>query len=44
MKELEINYNFLRKHQAINKYPYELATDLELGKNRWLDLIKMSKV
>lgn len=42
MKGYEIYYNFVRKHQAINKYPYELATDLELGKNKWLDLIKLS--
>jgi len=44
MKGLEINYNFIRKHQGINCRPYELAIpDLELGKNRWLDLIKLSK-
>lgn len=29
----------IAKHQALNKCPYELATDLELGKNKWLDLI-----
>ena len=39
MKGYEIFYNFCRKHQGINAYPYELATDLKLGKNRWLDLI-----
>jgi len=43
MKGYEIYYNFCRKHQAIDKYPYELATDLELGKNKWLDLIRLSK-
>ena len=42
MKGYEIYYNFLRKHQAINKYPYELATDLQLGKNKLLDLIILS--
>ncbi len=42
MKGYEIYYNFLRKHQAINKYPYELAIDLKLGKNKLLDLIKFS--
>ncbi len=42
MKGLEINYNFIRKHQRINCYPHELATDLELGKNKLLDLIKLS--
>ena len=42
MKGYEIYYNFLRKHQAINKYPYEKATNLNLGKNKLLDLIKLS--
>ncbi len=40
MKGWEIFYNFCRKHQGINKCPYELATDLRLGENKWLDLIK----
>lgn len=45
MKGYEIYYNFIRKHQRIGCCPYELAIpDLELGRNRWLDLIKMSKV
>ncbi|MBS3085433.1 hypothetical protein J4225_01995 [Candidatus Pacearchaeota archaeon] len=45
IKGMEIYYNFIRKHQGINCCPYELAIpDLELGKNRWLDLIKMIKV
>jgi transposase-like protein len=45
MKGYEIYYNFIRKHQGIGCCPYELAIpELELGKNRWLDLIKMSKV
>ena len=43
MKGYEIYYNFIRRHQAINKRPYEIATDLKLGKNGWLDLIKMSR-
>jgi transposase-like protein len=45
MKGYEIFYNFMRKHQAINKYPYELAVpELKLGANKWLDLIKLSKL
>jgi len=45
MKGFEIYYNFINKHQAINKCPYELATDLKLKENnKWLELIKMSKV
>ena len=43
MKGYEIYYNFIRKHQGINCCPYKLAIpNLELGKNRWLDLIKLS--
>jgi len=43
MKGLEIYYNFITKHQAINKCPYELATDLKLSSNnKWLELIKLS--
>jgi len=46
MKGLEINYNFNRKHMALcNKTPSEVAIpQLELGMNKWLDLIKLSKV
>src|SRR3989344_3446298 len=46
MKGLEINYNFNRKHMALgNKTPSQIAIPkLELGINKWLDLIKMSKV
>lgn len=45
MKGYEIYYNFIRKHQRINCRPYELAIpNLELGRNKWLDLIKMSKI
>ena len=42
MKGFEIFYNFCRKHTGINKYPYEMVTDLKLGKNKWLDLINLS--
>ena len=43
MKGYEINYNFIRKHQAIKKCPYELATDLKLNsENKWLELIGLS--
>ena len=37
-------YNFIRPHQALNgKTPAEKANiDLDLGKNRWLNLIKAS--
>ncbi len=44
MRGYEIYYNFLRKHQALNKYPYELATDFKLGKNKLLELIKLSLI
>ena len=43
MKGVEIQYNFNRKHLAIGCNPYELVTDLQLGKNKWLDLIRLSK-
>jgi len=44
MKGYEIYYNFITRHQAINKCPYELATDLQLNsENRWLELIQKSK-
>ena len=45
MKGYEIFYNFIRKHQAIKKCPYELAIpQLELKNgNKWLELIKLSK-
>jgi transposase-like protein len=43
MKGYEIYYNFIRKHQAIGKCPYELATDLKLKEeNKWLQLIKLA--
>jgi hypothetical protein len=46
MKGLEINYNFNRKHMALeNRTPAEIAIpSLELGKNKWLSLIKLSKI
>jgi transposase-like protein len=38
-----IFHNFVKRHQAINKIPYELALpDLKLGTNKWLDLIKLA--
>jgi len=43
MKGYSIYYNFIRKHQGINCRPYELAIpNLELGNNRWLDLISLA--
>lgn len=43
MKGWEIYYNFITKHQAINKCPYELATNLKLtSNNKWLELISLS--
>lgn len=46
MKGLETYYNFIRKHQAINCCPYELACPElkeKLGINKWLSLIQLSK-
>jgi len=44
MKGFEIYYNFINKHQAINKCPYELATDLKLNQNnKWLELIQLAR-
>ncbi|MBM3233919.1 IS1/IS6 family transposase [Candidatus Pacearchaeota archaeon] len=44
MKGIEIYYNFITKHQAINCCPYELAVpELKLGVNKWLELIRLSK-
>jgi len=44
MKGYEIFHNFIKKHQAINCCPYELACpELKLGVNKWLDLIQMSE-
>ena len=44
MKGYEVYYNFITKHQAINKCPYELAVpELKLNSNnKWLELIKLS--
>ncbi len=43
MKGYVIFYNFIRKHQAIKKCPYEIATDIKLEKpNKWLELIRLS--
>jgi hypothetical protein len=46
LKGFEISYNFITKHQAINCCPYELAIPElkgQLGLNKWLGLIKISK-
>jgi len=38
-----IFHNFIKRHQTINKRPYELAVpELKLGTNKWLDLIKLA--
>jgi len=43
MKGYEIYYNFITKHQAIKKSPYELSIpNLKLGINKWLDLISFA--
>jgi len=43
LKGFEIYYNFITKHQTINKCPYELATTLKLNsENKWLELIGLS--
>jgi len=43
MKGFVIYYNFITKHQALNKCPYELATNLKLeNDNKWLELINLS--
>jgi len=44
MKGYEIYYNFIRKHLALGKCPYELATDIKLeNSNKWLELIEISQ-
>jgi putative transposase len=45
MKGYSVFYNFIRKHQAINCCPYELAIpELKLeSENKWLELIELSK-
>ena len=46
MKGLEIYYNFITRHQAINKCPYELAIPELKNKlnvpNKWLRLIELA--
>jgi len=46
MKGIEIYYNFVRKHQGINnKTPSEEAIpELNLSTNKWLSLIKLSRI
>lgn len=44
MKGIEVYYNFITKHQAINCCPYELATNLKLkSNNKWIELIKLAR-
>jgi putative transposase len=45
LKGLRIYYNFIRPHMALNgKTPAEVANiNLQLGQNRWEDLIRKSK-
>ena len=45
MKGYEIFYNFIRKHQAIKKCPYELAIPnlILTSENKWLELIRLSR-
>ena len=44
LKGFSVYYNFITKHQSLNKCPYELATDLKLKKeNKWLELINLSR-
>jgi transposase-like protein len=43
MKGYEVFYNFIRKHQSLKgKTPSELATDIKLNGNKWLELIHLS--
>ena len=46
MKGFEIYYNYVRKHQGIeNKTPQQEAMPLlDLGVNKWLTLIRLSKL
>jgi hypothetical protein len=46
MKGMEIYYNYIRKHQGIdNKTPQEEAIPtLNLGVNKWLNLIRLAKL
>ena len=46
MKGLEINYNFNRKHMYLRKKTHaEIAIpQIDLGVNKWLDLIKLSNI
>ncbi len=43
LKGIEIYYNFITKHQGINKTPSEEAKiELDLGYNKWLSIIKLA--
>jgi transposase-like protein len=40
-----IYYNFIRRHQGIGTTPAKMANiDLELGKNKWLDIIHITNL
>jgi len=45
MQGYQIFYNFIRKHQAINCCPYEIAIPnlILKSENKWIELIKLSK-
>jgi transposase-like protein len=44
MKGFEIYYNYIRNHLAINgKTPSDLATNLQLKGNKWLELINLKE-
>ncbi len=44
LKGIEIYYNYITKHQGIHKTPSEEAKiNLNLGYNRWLDLIQLAE-
>jgi len=44
LKDIEIYYNYITKHQGIGKTPAEEAKiELELGHNCWPDLIELAE-
>jgi len=45
MNAIVIQYNFIENHSTTDEVPSEKAgVNLELGENRWLDLIKLSNI
>lgn len=49
LKGFEVYYNFITKHQAIKKCPYELAMPelamiMKDDKNKWVSLINMATI